>query len=339
MFLIVLVNFQRFLIVFIHFQITTQSDSSPVKSHMKPAEEEIKYSSSSLNTLETESTEVQTSLEASSDVDLLEKRCCELRNTLKTVQKEILKILSEKKACNEENCVLKQKIEELSETLPESKNFVDERLIIENLSGPLTYTISNVPSSQEDVPNMESVFSHSLKDSSSNVALKCFPFMNHTSTNSDSPYCLFPKDKRDQSVFKFENLSQFAFELSQSLNDSNLTGDFFSTNLGCEPLSLSFSDKESSPVNINLENSVETCDNTVAVIKENLTNNPQTEKCESVLKENEDLKVKCAELETSLELMRVEFEKCEDYWQGKLNEERAIFEQVKIKLNRVRVLC
>ncbi|XP_015838739.1 ninein homolog isoform X2 [Tribolium castaneum] len=43
--------------------------------------------------------------------------------------------------------------------------------------------------------------------------------------------------------------------------------------------------------------------------------------------ENEMLKTKCSELENCVELLKNEYEKCEDYWQSKLEEERQIFEQ------------
>lgn len=41
----------------------------------------------------------------------------------------------------------------------------------------------------------------------------------------------------------------------------------------------------------------------------------------------ETLKNRCKELETSLELLRVEYEKTEDYWSEKLEEERTYFEE------------
>lgn len=43
--------------------------------------------------------------------------------------------------------------------------------------------------------------------------------------------------------------------------------------------------------------------------------------------QNEKLKNKCNELENCVELLRNEYEKCEDYWQSKLEEERQMFEQ------------
>uniref|UniRef100_A0A6B2EC78 Putative myosin class ii heavy chain n=1 Tax=Phlebotomus kandelakii TaxID=1109342 RepID=A0A6B2EC78_9DIPT len=43
--------------------------------------------------------------------------------------------------------------------------------------------------------------------------------------------------------------------------------------------------------------------------------------------ENEKLRERVSELEASLEMMRKEFDDCEDYWQSKLNTERRMFEE------------
>lgn len=42
--------------------------------------------------------------------------------------------------------------------------------------------------------------------------------------------------------------------------------------------------------------------------------------------ENKDLNLKCTELENCIDLLRNEYEKCEDYWQNKVDEERQLFE-------------
>ncbi|XP_053694639.1 blastoderm-specific protein 25D [Sabethes cyaneus] len=43
--------------------------------------------------------------------------------------------------------------------------------------------------------------------------------------------------------------------------------------------------------------------------------------------EKDKLKIRCEELEASLEQMSKEYEACEDYWQNKVNEERQLFEE------------
>lgn len=42
--------------------------------------------------------------------------------------------------------------------------------------------------------------------------------------------------------------------------------------------------------------------------------------------ENKDLNNKCVELENCIDLLRNEYEKCEDYWQNKVDEERQLFD-------------
>lgn len=47
---------------------------------------------------------------------------------------------------------------------------------------------------------------------------------------------------------------------------------------------------------------------------------------EKLERENKDLNTKCTELENCIDLLRNEYEKCEDYWQNKVDEERQLFE-------------
>ncbi|KAF5279174.1 hypothetical protein FQR65_LT03421 [Abscondita terminalis] len=74
-----------------------------------------------------------------------------------------------------------------------------------------------------------------------------------------------------------------------------------------------------------------------AVIFENNHNTPGAEteppdggvhkQIQKYIKENEELVNKCSELENCIELLRTEYERCEDYWSSKLDEERQMFEQ------------
>ncbi|KAJ8963696.1 hypothetical protein NQ317_009784 [Molorchus minor] len=50
------------------------------------------------------------------------------------------------------------------------------------------------------------------------------------------------------------------------------------------------------------------------------------EKVKKLEDENKELCAKCSELENCVELLRNEYEKCEDYWQNKVDEERQMFE-------------
>lgn len=50
------------------------------------------------------------------------------------------------------------------------------------------------------------------------------------------------------------------------------------------------------------------------------------EKVKKLEKENHELCAKCSELENCVELLRNEYEKCEDYWQNKVDEERQMYE-------------
>ena len=56
--------------------------------------------------------------ENAKDVERLEKHCRDLKSQLDVVKVEIVKILSEKKACSKENCALKNHISDLKNRLP-----------------------------------------------------------------------------------------------------------------------------------------------------------------------------------------------------------------------------
>ncbi|KAK5644715.1 hypothetical protein RI129_006015 [Pyrocoelia pectoralis] len=57
------------------------------------------------------------------------------------------------------------------------------------------------------------------------------------------------------------------------------------------------------------------------------TDNNLQDQIQKYVKENEELVNKCSELENCIEDLRNEYERCEDYWSSKLDDERLMFEQ------------
>lgn len=51
-----------------------------------------------------------------------------------------------------------------------------------------------------------------------------------------------------------------------------------------------------------------------------------TDKIQELESANTELSVKCSDLENCVDLLRNEYEKCEDYWQAKVEEERQLFD-------------
>ena len=60
------------------------------------------------------------------------------------------------------------------------------------------------------------------------------------------------------------------------------------------------------------------------VIKKSDKTDESTKNSETEIKQ---LVERCKDLEKSWQLMKLEYENCEDYWASKLDEERQIFEQ------------
>lgn len=165
-------------------------------------------------------------------VEQLQQHCRVLETQLDNVKVEIVKILSEKRACSEENCVLKKRVYDLSNQLPASD--------------------SGTHSSTTCVSNIE-----------------FFPSL-HTNTTLTQVHSAFAEIRR---VDKCVGTT---------------------------------SDDES--------NSMEDGRKAAAILQVNEL-------------EISTLKDRCSDLEKSLSLMRDEYERCEDYWAGKLDEERQLAEQ------------
>lgn len=169
-------------------------------------------------------------------VEQLQQHCRDLETQLENVKVQIVKILSEKRACSQENCILKKRICDLRIQLPDSGSE------LENASSAV---IAVVPTdiSVSSADNIET-------DSGCSSIRKV-----------------------DKSVCTTDDLT---FDIKQfSLHDDSKTSETVHTS----EIALSA------------------------------------------------LRNRCDDLEKSLTLMRDEYERCEDYWAGKLDEERHLAEQ------------
>ncbi|XP_034255415.1 ninein-like protein [Thrips palmi] len=167
-------------------------------------------------------------------VEQLQQHCRVLETQLDNVKVEIVKILSEKRACSEENCVLKKRVFDLSNQLPAAGCETH----------PSAAGLSEVDlSSSCTVTEVHSSFDESHKSTKVDQCVG--------TNNEDVSYC---------------------------------------TGL------------------------MEECSKNAALLQ---------------VKELEitTLRSRCSDLEKSLSMMRDEYERCEDYWAGKLDEERQLAEQ------------
>lgn len=92
--------------------------------------------------------------------------------------------------------------------------------------------------------------------------------------------------------------------------------------------------QESSSLNINKDDNIKTLKSRIEALEEELASlRKPTEKQtnndleKSVPESDKNGQGRIQELEASLEQMQKEYEACEDYWQGKLNEERQLYEE------------
>ncbi|KAK9508084.1 hypothetical protein O3M35_007825 [Rhynocoris fuscipes] len=180
-----------------------------------------------------ESVLTETSVQTESPVANLERHCHELESELERVREKIVTILTERKACTEENCALKLKLHNIMKHTSQ----LDEGLLNEMVSLSNHTNINEISSTK-----------------SINNSLKC---------------------------------------LDSALNEESAHEKHMEC-LNCLKI-------KSETENLNLE-------------------------INRLNEEKDALTKRCGELETSLELMRIEYEKTEDYWESKLEEERRLFE-------------
>ncbi|XP_065209519.1 ninein homolog [Planococcus citri] len=240
--------------------------------------------------------------------DDLEKQCETLQQRLDQVQKEILKILSEKRACTEENCALKIKISELMKRLPVNSSGAE---------GDKATKADSIHSSLETV-----------KGEWSQV-----PF--------DEP--------KNTTMTEFANLSECAFKVDSSLEKS-LREDLDEVSQSSDKNTLSASSAPTQTVDTSCSSMFATVSEeesemewkTIGDDKRPIDDGGEEDKQESIQeqsynklvddynhlkKENKTLKDKCEELESCLDMLRNEYDQCEEYWSSKLDEERKLFEE------------
>lgn len=243
--------------------------------------------------------------------DDLEKQCETLQQRLDQVQKEILKILSEKRACSEENCALKIKISELMKHLPVSDS-ADVKFSLD----------TSIHSSLETVKAETWSRSTSFEEPKSNVA----EFGNLSE-------CAF---KVNSNLEKSLNTSQDADkdENSKESQDTTLSvsSQTRTVDTSCSSIFASVSEEESEMEWKTIGDERRASDATDEQDKQKsirLENyNRLVDDYNNLKKENKTLKDKCEELESCLDMLRNEYEQCEEYWSSKLDEERKLFEEV-----------
>ncbi|KAL1139473.1 hypothetical protein AAG570_006457 [Ranatra chinensis] len=155
-----------------------------------------------------------------------------------------------------------------------------------------------------------------LEDVKNSHLENSFPFKDIDLFESMETYKKILGDGTPNKVTKFDKLSQFAFE-------------FIDTSQG--PAFNSSEDGERNEDKLQILEVLEQTSKETNVESEKLVQNASAQhavlvELEHLNEENADLKQRCSDLETSLELMRVEYEKTEDYWSNKLDEERKLFE-------------
>ncbi|XP_012288613.1 blastoderm-specific protein 25D isoform X2 [Orussus abietinus] len=251
---------------------------------------------------------LQTHCNGSSKDGLIDTKLPELNRLLGTTVKT-LKSLLEENNCACENCIFKSKISDMINGL--NLNLLSQFLAED----------SNVSLANELETECEERTSESLRDlvvskydkSKLGKRMSCSDDMIH---NIDKNYNNL--DMKNVTKSKVTSLRDYP-----PRKDDNSIGDQIRTE----------KDKNNIPFTSAHLCSNKTDMNNLDIVKQEQA--PDSEKLKQLLEEQEtkyviekkQLTERCVELERSLDLLRAEYEQCEDYWAGKLEEERQLFEQ------------
>lgn len=224
-------------------------------------------------------------LDNTKDVEQLEKHCRDLKSQLDLVKIEIVKIISEKKACSKENCALKNHISDLKNRLP-----MDD--VLEGISSFQT---------SQDVPALDRSQEVSIVLGGASNITEC-------TRSSDNDVTVNKSVSKEQVTLEVNTLKGIEMgtarvdaDVSDVIEDNKKHGiqsvtDKENDNSENEKFDLPEKSKEQS--------SVVKCGASNLVLQiEDLSKNLKREE-ETHVKKVTDLQERCCELESSLELLR-----------------------------------
>lgn len=242
------------------------------------------------------------------NIEALDEELSELRGVLGKIKKELTNIVTEKKNdCTLDNCVLKNKILEVicrvdMDVKPHSSSKDSVKSLANELEAEseqrTTESRRDFVTSKLEKGKVDKKIAggddivQNIDKNFNNLDTKCVSKNKMTSLRDYPP-------RRD------ENIS----EPSKIERDKN--------NVIYNVRQLSANEKSE----------VNNCDNPKDCKEFDRITEILQEVEEKHINEKKQLTERCTELERSLDLLRTEYEQCEDYWAGKLEEERQLFEQ------------
>jgi hypothetical protein len=220
-------------------------------------------------------------LDNTKDVEQLEKHCRDLKSQLDLVKIEIVKIISEKKACSKENCALKNRISDLKNRLP-----MDD--VLEGISSFQT---------SQDVPALDRSQEVSIVLGSASNITEC-------TRSDDNDVAVNKSVSREQVTLEVNTLKDIEMgtaRVDADVSDNKKHGIQSVTDKENDS---SENEKFDLPEKSKEQSSVVKCGASNLVLQiEDLSKNLKREE-ETHVKKITDLQERCCELESSLELLR-----------------------------------
>lgn len=255
---------------------------------------------------------IQTFCNSNEEDNMQNCKKIDLKNFKDTVIKQLKNVLLSNNKCTLENCSLKNEISEIITRLQSNAN---------SEGGKEIDFVKSIASEMET--ECEERTTESLRDFVVSKHKHSIPVKRAIiSNNNDNNYDIDNLNNRD-----IKSLSQ---------NKVSSLRDYPPRKEECTNVDHSKSNKEK---DTSLIQSTKVSNEISSKINSSLTKNESSEDVVAFLNlkiqeseaahaaEKKQLTEQCAELERSLELLKIEYEECEDYWTVKLEEERQLFEQ------------
>ncbi|XP_046466245.1 ninein homolog isoform X1 [Neodiprion pinetum] len=234
-------------------------------------------------------------------IETQEQQLVELRSVLEKLKKELVNVVTEKKNnCTLDNCLLKNRMLDvicridtnLSPHPQETDSIKSLANELEAESAQLTNECSR-----------DFVTNRTDKGKVDRKALGNDDIVKNTDKNFNN------LDMKTMSKNKMTGLRDYPPRRDENGSDQSKI------------------DREKSNVFYNVRQSSEKAENSKDCTDFDKVTDILPEVEEKYVNEKKQLSERCTELERSLDLLRTEYEQCEDYWAGKLEEERQLFEQ------------
>ncbi|XP_034196043.2 blastoderm-specific gene 25D [Osmia lignaria lignaria] len=237
----------------------------------------------------------------------------DLKNFKDIVIKQLKNVLLSNNKCTLENCSLKNEISEIITRLQSNVNSQGGKEI------DFVKSIASEMETECEERTTESLRDFVVSKHKHSIPVKRAIISNNNDNNYDIDN-LNNRDIKSLSQNKVSSLRDYPPRKEECTNVDHSKSNKEKDTLLIQ--STKVSNEISSKINSSLTKMNESSEDVVAFLNLKIQESEAAHAAEM-----KQLTEQCAELERNLDLLKIEYEECEDFWTGKLEEERQLFEQ------------